>query len=254
MSLLSFNWNLDPVICSIGGHEIRWYSLLFVSSILWGWFYARWVARREKVPAEVYVPLLFWLLVGFYVGGKMGYRYFFSTGSFGGFSSFGAAIGIFAAVWVFSMTAGKRSNLSFLWLLDRFMPCGMIACVLVRIGNCCNSELVGIPTDLPWGVIFERTGDMAVRHPVQIYEALVFLVMGLLMIRLYRRRSDKLPVGFIAGLSIMAVSMARFLLEFVKVDKIPVDIGQFQLHIAQLLCIPLFLFGAGIFIYALRRK
>ena len=254
MDLLTINWNLDPVICRTGSGDIRWYSLFFVSSILWGWFYARWVARREKISSDVYVPLLFWLLVGFMVGGKLGYRVFFATGSFAGFSSFGAAIGIFVAVCFFSLTAGRRNKLSFLWVMDRLMPCGMIGCVLVRFGNFCNSELFGTPTKLPWGVVFERTGDMAARHPVQIYEAVVFLLMGLIMIWLYRRRIDKLPAGFIAGISVMAVSLARFLLEFFKAENNPVDIGPFQLHIAQLLCIPLFLFGAGIFIYALRRK
>ena len=252
MSLIAINWNLDPVLCRIGGQDIRWYSVMFVCSILWGWFFARWVARREKVPAEVYIPFLFWLLIGFFVGGKLGNRLFYSTGGFGGFSSFGAAIGLFLVIWVFSMTNGRRNKLSFLWLMDRFMPCGIIACVLVRIGNFCNSELVGTPTYLPWGVFFELSGDMVARHPVQLYEAAVFLLMGILLIRLYKKRGNSLPAGFIAGLSLMAVALVRFLLEFVKESKKNIDIGTVSFHVAQLLCVPIFLFGMCIFIYALR--
>ena len=252
MSLLTINWNLNPVIFSIGGTDLRWYSVLFVCSILWGWFYAGWVARREKVSPDVYVPLLFWLLAGFYLGGKLGNRLFYSTGSFGGFSSFGAAVGLFLVFWIFSVTTGRRNGISFLWLLDRFMPCGIIACVPVRIGNFCNSELFGTPTDMPWGVVFGRAGDMLARHPVQLYEAAVFLLMGILTIRLYKKHSDSLPEGFIAGLSIMAVALARFLLEFVKESNKNVDIGTVTIHTAQLLCIPLFLFGVCIFAYALR--
>ena len=254
MSLLTRNWNLDPVIFSIGGTDLRWYSVLLVCSILWGWFFARWVARRDGVSAEVYVPLLFWLLVGFYAGGKLGNRLFYATGSFEGFSSFGAAVGIFLAIWVFSMTSGRRNKLSFLWVMDRFMPCGIIACSLVRIGNFCNSELVGTQTDLPWGVVFGRTGDMRARHPVQLYEAAVFLLMGILLIRLYKKRGNSLPAGFIAGLSIMAVALVRFLLEFVKESKKNIDFGAVSLHTAQMLCIPLFIFGMFIFIYALRHS
>ena len=253
MSLIAINWNLDPVLCRIGGQDIRWYSVMFVCSILWGWFFARWVARREGVSAEVYVPLLFWLLAGFYVGGKLGNRLFYSTGSFGGFSSFGAAIGLFLVFWLFSMTTGRRNGISFLWLLDRFMPCGIIACVPVRIGNFCNSELVGTPTDLSCGVIFERAGEIMARHPVQLYEAAVFLVMGILTIRLYKKQGNKLPSGFIAGLSIIAVALVRFLLEFVKESKKNIDFGSVSLHTAQILCIPLFIFGMCILFYALRR-
>ncbi|MBP5317530.1 MAG: prolipoprotein diacylglyceryl transferase [Bacteroidales bacterium] len=254
MSFFTIDWGLDPVAFSIAGEDIRWYSLLFVCSILWGWFFARWVARREGVGSEVYVPLIFWVLVGFYLGGKLGNRLFYSTGSFGGFSSFGAAIGIFLAIWVFSMTTGRRHGISFLWLMDRFMPCGIIACVPVRIGNFCNSELVGTPASLPWGVIFERTGDMLARHPVQLYEAAVFLLMGILMIWLYKKRGNSLPTGFIAGLSMMAVALVRFLTEFVKESTRNVDFGQFSLHTAQVLCIPLFLFGAGILLHSVRLK
>lgn len=253
MSPLALNWNLDPVICHIGGAEIRWYSVLFVCSILWGWFFARWVARRDKVPSDVYVPLVFWILVGFYVGGKLGNRFLYSTGSFAGFSSFGAMVGLSLAILIFCTTAGRRRGISFLWVMDRFMLCGIIACVLVRIGNFCNSELVGTPTGLPWGVVFERTADMASRHPVQLYEAAVFLLMGIFMIWLYKRRGDSLPTGFIAGLSIMAVAAARFLLEFVKESQKNMDIGNISLHTAQVFCIPLFIFGMSIFIYALRR-
>ena len=137
--------------------------------------------------------------------------------------------------------------------MDSFMPCGIIACSLVRIGNFCNSELVGTQTDLPWGVVFGRTGDMLARHPVQLYEAAVFLLMGILLIRLYKKRGDSLPAGLIAGLSIMAVALVRFLLEFVKESKKNIDFGTVSLHTAQILCIPLFIFGMCILFYALRR-
>lgn len=252
MSLLAINWNLDPVLFSIRNLDIRWYSVLFVCSILWGWFFAGWVARREGVSAEVYVPLLFWLLAGFYLGGKLGNRIFYSTGSFGGFSSFGAAIGLFLVFCFFSMTTGRRNGLSFLWLLDRFMPCGIIACVPVRIGNFCNSELFGTPTDLPFGVIFERAGEALVRHPVQLYEAAAFLALGVVLLWLYLRRMDRLPRGFMAGLSLVCVSVIRFLFEFVKVSTKNIDFGIFSLHTAQVLCIPLFLLGLGILLYVRR--
>ena len=43
---------------------------------------------------------------------------------------------------------------------------------LGRIANFINGELYGIPTEKPWGIIFPKI-DNVIRHPSQIYEALL---------------------------------------------------------------------------------
>ena len=254
MKALVLHWSVDPVLCQVAGTEIRWYSLLFLSSLLWAWFFARWVSTREHISSEVSVPLVFWLLVGFYAGGKIGNHFFYATESFKGFSSFGAAIGMFLTAWIFCATSGRRHGISFLWLLDRVLVCGLFGAVPVRIGNFFNSELYGTPTDLPWGVIFERTADLQPRHPVQLYEAMLFIILFVVIFLIYLRRSNRLPDGFISGVAIIAASLIRFMTEFVKESSRNIDFGQFTLHTAQVLCIPLFLFGAGILFLAVRRK
>lgn len=251
MRALVIHWNIDPVMFTLGEHVFRWYSVLFLAIPLIAWFGTRWIARREGVRADVYMPLLFWTFIGFYLGGKLGFRFFYATGSFHGFSSFGAAAGMFLVMWLFSITKGRQYDISFLWLTDRDMLMGVWGCVPVRIGNFFNSELFGTPSDLPWAVVFERV-DFVPRHPVQLYEAAAFLALGVVLLWLYLRRMDRLPRGFMAGLSLVCVSVIRFLFEFVKVSTKNIDFGIFSLHTAQVLCIPLFLLGLGILLYVRR--
>jgi len=250
MRALAIHWNLDPVMFSLGDHVFRWYSVLQTAAIILAWFFTFWWARREHVRREALVPLMFWVLVAFFAGGKLGFRYFYATGSFSGLSIFGAAVAIFLVMWVYSMTTGKRYDMSFLWFSDRLMLYGFFL-VMTRIGNFCNSELYGTPTDLPWGVIFDRV-DSVTRHPVQLYEAAAFLVLFCVTLWLYLKRLDKMHRGFLAGLNITAAALIRFLLEFFKVSKKNIDFGNFSLHTAQVLCIPLFLLGLGILLYVRR--
>lgn len=60
-----------------------------------------------------------------------------------------------------------------------------IVVVFVRIGNFFNQEIVGTPTDVPWGVLFLGQMDpvpLVPRHPVQLYEAAWYLALGLFLV------------------------------------------------------------------------
>ena len=68
--LLFVHWHVDPVIFHIGSYGLRWYSLLFVSGFILGWYIFRWFFRREGVSEALLEPLLFTLLVGTIVGAR----------------------------------------------------------------------------------------------------------------------------------------------------------------------------------------
>ena len=51
-----------------------------------------------------------------------------------------------------------------------------IGLFLGRIANFINSELIGLPSNLPWSVIFIKI-DQIPRHPSQLYEALLEGIM-----------------------------------------------------------------------------
>ena len=65
---LVVNWHMNPEIFSIGPVSLRWYSVLFVSGFVLGWFIFRGFFRREGVPETLLDPLLYTLLIGTIVG------------------------------------------------------------------------------------------------------------------------------------------------------------------------------------------
>ena len=46
--LLFVHWHVDPVIFSIGPVSIRWYSILFVSGFVLGWFLFKWFSASAR--------------------------------------------------------------------------------------------------------------------------------------------------------------------------------------------------------------
>ena len=113
--ILAINWHVNPEIFSIGALSIRWYSLLFISGFILGWFIFRGFFRREGVPETLLDPLLYTLLIGTIVGARLGHCLFYQPdyylGSWqgfaeifmpwkGGLASHGGTIALFIAmIW-----------------------------------------------------------------------------------------------------------------------------------------------------------
>jgi len=121
----------------------------------------------------------------------------------------------------------------------------------IRLGNFMNSEIIGIPTTLPWGVIFERV-DNVPRHPAQLYEAISYLIIFAIMMILYKKMRDRLKNGFFFGLGSVLFFTARFLIEFVKENQVGFE-AEMAFNMGQLLSLPYILVGIGFIIYGLKR-
>jgi phosphatidylglycerol:prolipoprotein diacylglycerol transferase len=82
---------------------------------------------------------------------------------------------------------------------------GRIACFF---GGCCY----GIPTHLPWGVIFPSV-DSQPRHPTQLYEAAFHLLAAAILFELQRRGRFH---GQLIKLYILSYLVYRFWTEFIR--------------------------------------
>ena len=266
--MLFVHWHVDPVLIHIGSLGIRWYSLLFISGFILGWYIFRWFFRREGVPEKLLDPLLYTLLICTIVGARLGHcifyqpdYYFGSWAGFweifmpwkGGLASHGGAIALLLGMWWFSAKYGKPNGFDFLWIMDRLCITVAFAGCFIRLGNLFNSEIYGDVTSLPWGFVFDLRGETEPKHPTQLYEALSYLILGLILLWFYWKKLDKTYRGFHFGWFLIGCFGARFLIEFIKEPQVEFE-NAMALDMGQWLSVPFVVAGIAILVWSYCRK
>ena len=110
----------------------------------------------------------------------------------------------------------------------------------IRLGNFMNSEIVGLPTAVPWAMIFERV-DSLPRHPAQLYEVLAYDVTALLLGAVSGSEAGRRK-GVLAGWCLILVFGFRVVLEFFKTPQAAYE-ADFTLTVGQWLSVPVILAG-----------
>lgn len=255
-----FHWNPDPIAFKLGPLAVHWYGICWAASFL----FAEFAARRRLVAmghAHVDVAAMTLLaLAGTIVGARLGHTLFYDPAYYfshplkflavweGGLASHGGAVGL-----VLGLAWGARRyarGVPVLTLTDVVAIPSAIGGALIRIANFINSEIVGVPTQAAWGVVFDRI-DAQPRHPVQLYEAGAYLLIAAAL-WLYQRRSNPWPSpGRMTGLFFIAVFVARAVLEIWKTPQAVYEAGM-AVTVGQWLSVPFILFGVFLFIRSRR--
>ncbi len=244
----TLHWGISPEIVRFGPVALRWYSLGWILAFSVGFMLVRRMYRREGKPEKDLDAILTYMILGAIIGARLGHCFFYYPGyylrhplevvafwkGFRGLASHGGALGILVSLYIFSR---RHSDQPYLWLLDRVVGPTALGGMFIRLGNFMNSEILGLPTDGSWGVVFTRV-DGVPRHPAQLYEAFAYLLTAALLLGLYRRRGPTLPRGLLTGLFFVCVFGARFLIEFVKERHAPYEVG-LALSAGQLLSLPM---------------
>ncbi len=269
-----FDWNPNPFAFYIDwlGRPVAWYGILFVLGFGIGhWMIARMFARymteRGEIPLQPLSDistkmadrLTWYIVLGTVVGARLGHVIFYEFSDYwhrpwdilktweGGLASHGGAIGVMLAIWAALRYLRRFSpSMTMLRLLDLVaVPTALVAC-FIRLGNFVNQELLGIPTDLPWGVMFGNpadTGPLEPRHPVPLYDALANLLIFFYLGYLWRKRGSTLPEGRLIGLFFLLCFTARFFIDFIKMPmESTIETGFLQM--GQWLSIPFVFVGA----------
>ena len=254
-------WHVNPEIFRIGSFAVRWYGLLFASAFLFGYIIMRKMFQNEKISDEVLDRLTIFMAIGTILGARLGHCFFYEPGYYlshpaeilaiwhGGLASHGAAIGILTAIWLFV----RKEKKDFAWMMDRIAIVGALSGFLIRMGNLMNSEIYGIETTVPWGFVFLRNHEVAPKHPTQIYEALAYLAIFILLYRMYWSKKGEHFQGSLISIFCILVFTARFFIEFLKEDQVAFE-ASMKLNMGQLLSIPFIIAGAVGLYYSLKIK
>lgn len=268
-------WDLDPVLFSIGGFAVRYYSLCWLAAFASCYCVMKSVFRREGLSTENLDALLVYVFLGTFIGARLGHCLFYEThyylthpwrmvlplyeradGSWGfgfmGLASHGAAVGIVVSLMLYA----RRYRFPMGDLLDKLGVVAPLGGAFIRLGNFFNSEIVGAPSDGPWAIVFSRV-DPLPRHPAQLYEALGYFAAFAVAYMAYRRCRGRVGAGYIFGLSLILIFGLRFAVEFVKEVQEPFELNLREwlgMDMGQLLSIPFILAGAAVMLARRRRS
>jgi len=230
MNIIDFWQNIyshfDPVAFSIFSIKVHWYGLMYVMALVSAYLFAKWIAKKDKLPIadDVIDDYFFWVEIGVILGARLGYILFysdhtayylanplqifnpFSGGQFIGISGMSYHGALFGFV-VASILFAQKRNISLKFLLDLSAIAVPIGYVFGRIGNFLNQELVGRETDVAWGI---KVYD-SLRHPSQLYEAFLEGIVLFVILFVYRTRTKL--AGELAMLYGLGYGIARFTAE-----------------------------------------
>ena len=292
-SILFIDWQPSVEAFSIGPLSVRWYALCWVLCFMFGFFFVKWMYRREGIdpapdkrgklqPTGKFDPLLFYCFFGIIIGARLGHCIFYEPSYFltsaqgwiemllpikfdefphgmhytgyAGLASHGGTIGLFLAIVLYL----RQTKLPTMQVLDIFGVTAAMPAACIRMGNLMNSEIIGSPTDVPWAFIFHTQdamvgGQFVPRHPSQLYEALAYIVIFLIAFLIYRKWR-KAGSGFYFGFCLAAIFTFRFFIEFLKEVQGGVDDGTMALDMGQMLSIPFVLIGIFFMVRAVRKQ
>ncbi|HEY7672999.1 MAG TPA: prolipoprotein diacylglyceryl transferase [Gammaproteobacteria bacterium] len=253
--------DIDPIAFSVGPLHVHWYGLMYVLGFIVGWFGLRARSRRADspvVPARV-EDLVFYIAIGVFVGGRVGYMLIYDFGSLvedpvslfyvwrGGMSFHGGLVGVLLMIAWFA----KRNGQTFFAIADFAAPWVPPTICFVRIGNFINGELWGRETsaDAPWSVVFEGVP----RHPTQLYEA--FLEGIVMFVVLFWFSAKPRPRMAVSGLFLLLYGVFRFGVEFIRLPDAHIGYQAFGwVTRGQILTAPMIVAGLVLLALAYRRR
>ena len=240
-----------PQGIQIGPVMIRYYALIILAgAMVAAWLATQEAKRRGKDPEMVW-DMLPWLLIGGIIGARLWHvltpsssntamglttQYYFQNPLEilkiwkGGLGIFGGIIGGAIALAIYC----RANKQNFFEWTDIIVPGLLIAQAIGRWGNFVNQEVYGPPSDLPWAIYIDQAhrlpGFETVEryHPLFLYESLLTLLGGLLLLYIARKYKDKLFIGDLFLMYLVYYPFIRFGLEFIRLD--PSAVGTININ------------------------
>lgn len=219
----------DPVAFNLGSVAVHWYGIMYALALLSAIYVAKWFIKYDNIniKQDTFDSYIWWAEIGVILGARLGYIVFYDTQTIyylthpwqifnpfidgvytgiSGMSYHGAFIGFLIASILFC----KKHKISFWFITDIAVLGISFGYIFGRFGNFFNQELIGRVTDVPWAIYVGNT----LRHPSQIYEAILEgLIVFLILI--YFRNKKKFD-GQLAIIYGVAYSTARIIAEFYR--------------------------------------
>ena len=261
MIALYINWNFDSEIINILGFPLKYYGLLFGGGLLLCTYVLKGVYKTENLKENAHEALFVYGIIGIFVGARLGHCLFYDFDyysknileiflpikinqineikfiGYAGLASHGGTIGLIVSLYLYS----KKYDLKYLKTLDLIAIVAPLGAAFIRLANLMNSEMIGNPTRMPWAFIFRKVDNIP-RHPAQLYEAIAYFIIFIIIFTFYKTKKYNVGNGLLFGLAITLIFVMRILIEFVKINQVQFEEGM-KLNMGQILSIPFIIIG-----------
>ena len=228
---------MHPICFTLGSFTVHWYGVLMACGFLAALLHWIMLARRENLNTQFCSDLLFWIMIGGVIGGRL--AYVISDAAYylrhpleiiridkGGLIFYGGTIGVLVALILFARSRKIRIS----WLADFVASAAPLGHALGRIGcfmnGCCfGKPYDGIPSvtfpggSPPWlrqqatGLLDSQALQSLPVHPVQLYEVAWNLLVYVVLLVAYRRRHRG---GTVFAMYFMLYPLGRFVTETLR--------------------------------------
>ncbi len=228
--------SINPIV-TIGPVSVRWYGIMVALAIV---VIVLWMLREVRRGANLsYDTILTGALVGIPSGVVISkllhvidrWDFYMQNPSEiinpAGLTIWGAVLGAGLGIWVYS----RFSHFKFGYVVDLVAPGVILAQAIGRVGCTINGCCYGMPTSLPWGIIYTKSDIAPLEvplHPTQVYELIFCLIVFVVLLKLRGRFK---PDGSIFLIYLSLYSLWRIGIDFLRVGT-PFLLG---LHQAQVI-------------------
>jgi len=257
-------WDPSPDIFKLPfiGWPLKWYSIMWLLGFVLSQQILFYIFKREGKPTAHIEVLTIYIFIGTLLGARFGHFLFYQPEQFftnpleiilppyAGLASHGGAIGILIALYLFCRN--KKYNYNYLWMVDRLVIVVALTGCCIRLGNLINSEILGLPTDVPWAFVFVQEDNLP-RHPAQLYEAIFCLILFVVLFMIWKKKRTTMYNGLIFGIFLITLFGQRFIVEHFKENQVPFE-NVLPINMGQILSIPFVLIGIIILMLSFRMK
>ena len=252
---LGLSFSVNRVAFSIGSFNVYWYGIIIGAGFLLALLFAMKSLRRFGISSDSFFDCVLVGLVAGIIGARLYYVFFrwdyysanpgeiMSVHS-GGLAIYGGIIGGLGAACI--MAKFRRINIPA--MLDIGGMGFLIGQGIGRWGNFVNQEAFGTPTELPWRMVSENTGNIGV-HPCFLYES-VWCLAGFFVLLLLSYKWRKFD-GQMFLLYLMWYGLERMLVEGLRTDSLYTPF--FGLRVSQILSAVLVAVGIVLLVVGLKK-
>jgi len=180
-----FNININPVAFNLGSIEVRWYGIMIVLAVIAVLIIAAREAKRVGLRQDHIYNIGLWAIIGGLILSRLlhvidQWGYYMAHPDqiigFAGLTVYGAVLGALIAALVYC----HLKKITFWQVGDILAPGAILGQAIGRIGCLINGCCYGLPSALPWSVIYSNPASYCPLNepfqPTQIYHMVWDLV------------------------------------------------------------------------------